>query len=178
MKDCIKKLIYSFEQQNILALDEASVINEFNRSQGADMFNMSQSMSGVKKSGTAINKQSQYKMLLNNTSSVQKSQTPILPTLMGNQVSHRDTLKQNSINNESLISTSQQFNNNAGQATTPSNNEYMMLKRLNFLRNTLNSHHTKETTQFSREKANNIRDERILDLWKQDQEKPSVYEIV
>jgi len=53
-------------------------------------------------------------------------------------------------------------------ASTPNNNDYIMLKRLNFLRNTLNSHHTKETTNFSREKANKIRDERILELWKQD----------
>lgn len=60
----------------------------------------------------------------------------------------------------------------------PTNNEYMMLKRLNFLRNTLNNHSTIQTTQYSREMANTIRDERILELWKSDQEKPSVYEIV
>jgi hypothetical protein len=94
---------------------------------------------------------------------------------MGNQVSQRDTLKQASVN-DSLLGSSQQFQ--GGVNATASNNDYMMLKRLNFLRNTLNGHHTKQTTQFSREKANNIRDERILDLWKQDQEKPSVYEIV
>jgi len=93
---------------------------------------------------------------------------------MGNQISHRDKLQEASVHNDSLIGSSQQF----GMVTNASNNDYMMLKRLNFLRNTLNTHHTKQTTQLSREKANNIRDERILDLWKSDQEKPSVYEVV
>lgn len=54
----------------------------------------------------------------------------------------------------------------------------MMLKRLNFLRNSLSSHNANQTTQYLRDKANKIRDERILELWKIDQEKPSVYELV
>ena len=54
----------------------------------------------------------------------------------------------------------------------------MMLKRLNFLRNSLSSHNPRETTQYLRDHANKIRDERILELWKIDQEKPSVYELV
>ena len=54
----------------------------------------------------------------------------------------------------------------------------MMLKRLNFLRNSLSSHNANQTTNFLRDKANKIRDDRILELWKMDQEKPSVYELV
>lgn len=54
----------------------------------------------------------------------------------------------------------------------------MMLKRLNFLRNSLQAHNPRETTQHNREQNLRKRDERILELWKLDQEKPSVYELV
>lgn len=54
----------------------------------------------------------------------------------------------------------------------------MMLKRLNYLRNSLINHNAKESTFYNREIANKIKDERILELWKNDQEKPSVYEII
>ena len=53
-----------------------------------------------------------------------------------------------------------------------------MLKRLNFLRNSLESHNPRETTQHLREQALKRRDERILELWKNDLDKPSVYEMV
>jgi hypothetical protein len=56
--------------------------------------------------------------------------------------------------------------------------EIMMLKRLNFLRNSLESHNPRETTMHLREQAVKKRDERILELWKSDLEKPSVYEMV
>ena len=54
----------------------------------------------------------------------------------------------------------------------------MMLKRLNFLRNSLETHNTRETTHHLRDQALKKRDERILELWKNDLEKPSVYEMV
>jgi hypothetical protein len=54
----------------------------------------------------------------------------------------------------------------------------MILKRLNFLRNSLESHNPRETTNHLREQAIKRRDERILELWKNDLEKPSVYEMV
>jgi hypothetical protein len=54
----------------------------------------------------------------------------------------------------------------------------IMLKRLNFIRNQLNTHDPMLSAQHSRDVANSIRDERIMALWKQDQEQPSVYEIV
>ena len=44
----------------------------------------------------------------------------------------------------------------------------MMLKRLNFLRNTLQTHNAKETTAFNRDHAAKLKDERILELWKTD----------
>ena len=53
----------------------------------------------------------------------------------------------------------------------------MMLKRLTFLRNSLESHDPNQTTQHLREDASKKRDERILELWKTDLEKPSVYEM-
>ena len=54
----------------------------------------------------------------------------------------------------------------------------MMLKRLNYLRNALENHNSKETTLHLREHAEKKRDERIMELWKNDLEKPSVYELV
>ena len=56
--------------------------------------------------------------------------------------------------------------------------DIMMLKRLNFLRNSLETHNTRETTHHLRDQALKKRDERILELWKNDLEKPSVYEMV
>lgn len=53
-----------------------------------------------------------------------------------------------------------------------------MLKRLNYLRNSLENHNSRETTQHLRELAERRRDERIMELWKSDLEKPSVYELV
>jgi len=53
MKDCIKKLIFSFEQQNIGGIDEASTMVQDTKS--IDMMNISNQMS-VKKSGTAVQK--------------------------------------------------------------------------------------------------------------------------
>ncbi len=67
----------------------------------------------------------------------------------------------------------------AGKAAQGSQqNDLMMLKRLNFLRNSLENHNPRETTQYLRENALKRRDERILELWKNDLEKPSVYEMV
>lgn len=53
-----------------------------------------------------------------------------------------------------------------------------MLKRLTFLRNSLESHDPNQTTQHLRDDGVKKRDERILELWKNDLEKPSVYEMV
>jgi hypothetical protein len=53
MKDCIKRLIYSFEQQNIGAIDDATVANDNQSKTNVDAFYQSQSCS-VKKSGTAV----------------------------------------------------------------------------------------------------------------------------
>jgi hypothetical protein len=54
----------------------------------------------------------------------------------------------------------------------------MMLKRLNYLRNSLENHNPRETTVHLRDVATKRRDERILELWKTDLEKPSVYDMV
>mgnify|MGYP006978389666 CR=1 FL=1 len=54
----------------------------------------------------------------------------------------------------------------------------MMLKRLNYLRNSLENHNPRETTMHLREQAVKRRDERILELWRNDLEKPSVYDMV
>jgi hypothetical protein len=54
----------------------------------------------------------------------------------------------------------------------------MMLKRLNYLRNSLENHDSRETTTHLRDEAERKRDERIMELWKTDLEKPSVYELV
>lgn len=54
----------------------------------------------------------------------------------------------------------------------------MMIKRLNYLRNSLETHNSRETTQHLRDEAEKRRDERIMELWKNDLEKPSVYDLV
>jgi hypothetical protein len=56
--------------------------------------------------------------------------------------------------------------------------EFMMLKRLNYLRNQLDSHDPVETTARMRLQAMQKRDERIIDLWRKDTEMPSVKELV
>lgn len=56
--------------------------------------------------------------------------------------------------------------------------DMLMLKRLNYLRNSLENHNSRETTQHLRDLAERRRDERIMELWKSDLEKPSVYELV
>ena len=53
-----------------------------------------------------------------------------------------------------------------------------MLKRLNYLINALENHNSRETTAYLREIAERKRDDRLLELWKNDLEKPSVYELV
>lgn len=51
-----------------------------------------------------------------------------------------------------------------------------MLKRLNYLRNSLETHDSRETTQHLRQQADRKKEERMLELWKNDLEKPSIYE--
>lgn len=52
--------------------------------------------------------------------------------------------------------------------------EFMMMKRLNFLRNSLDSHNPHDTTIRMRDNAQKKRDERILELWRKDQMQPTV----
>ena len=54
----------------------------------------------------------------------------------------------------------------------------MMMKRLNFLRNSLDSHNPHETTLRMRDNAQTKRDERILELWRKDQMQPSVETLI
>lgn len=46
--------------------------------------------------------------------------------------------------------------------------EFMMIKRLNYLRNSLDSHNPHETTNRMRGIAAKRRDERILELWRKE----------
>ncbi len=56
--------------------------------------------------------------------------------------------------------------------------DIIMLKRLNYLRNSLETHDSRETTHHLRDQANRKKEERMLELWKNDLEKPSIYEQV
>lgn len=56
--------------------------------------------------------------------------------------------------------------------------EFMMMKRLNFLLASLDSHNPHETTLRMRDNANKRRDERILELWRKDQSMPTVEQLV
>lgn len=53
-----------------------------------------------------------------------------------------------------------------------------MMKRLNFLRTSLDSHNPHETTLRMRDNAQKKRDERILELWRKDQMQPTVEQLV
>ena len=48
------------------------------------------------------------------------------------------------------------------------------MKRLHFLRNSLESHDPHETTLRMRDNAQKKRDERIFELWRKEQMKPNV----
>jgi len=54
----------------------------------------------------------------------------------------------------------------------------MMLKRLNYLRNALENYNTKETTAHLRDNADKKKEERLMELWKSEVEKPSVGELI
>lgn len=56
--------------------------------------------------------------------------------------------------------------------------DLMSLKRLNYLRNSLDAHNSRITTEHLRENAQSKRDERILELWSKDAAKPSVSSLV
>ena len=104
-----------------------------------------------------------------------KSTTPVLPNLLNNvslQNSVRENINLLGIANKS-VNDSMMSGKSGAQST-----DIMMLKRLNFLRNSLETHNTRETTHHLRDQAMKKRDERILELWKNDLEKPSVYEMV
>ena len=53
-----------------------------------------------------------------------------------------------------------------------------MLKRLNFLKSSLEAHSPRETTNSLRIKAVKRRDERVVEIWKRDMEAPTVSEIL
>lgn len=56
--------------------------------------------------------------------------------------------------------------------------EVIMLKRLNFIKGSLENHDPKETTARLRQNAKEKRDERIYELWKTDIEAPTVSEMI
>jgi hypothetical protein len=53
-----------------------------------------------------------------------------------------------------------------------------MLKRLNFLKGSLDQHDPQESTARMRKIAVQKRDERVYELWKKDTEAPSVQEMI
>ncbi len=52
------------------------------------------------------------------------------------------------------------------------------MKRMNFIRNSLETHDPRDTTAHIRQEANKKRDERVLELWKKDLEAPKVSDII
>ena len=53
-----------------------------------------------------------------------------------------------------------------------------MMKRLHFLRNSLDAHNAAETTRRMRENADRKKDERIQQLWYRDKNNPNVEDVV
>lgn len=72
--------------------------------------------------------------------------------------------------NDSLVSTT----GKSGQITQQNTSEMMMLKRLNYLRNALENYNSKETTAHLRDHAEKKKEERLMELWRNELEKPSV----
>lgn len=72
--------------------------------------------------------------------------------------------------NDSLVSTT----GKSGHITQQNNSEMMMLKRLNYLRNALENYNSKETTAHLRDHAEKKKEERLMELWRYELEKPSV----
>jgi len=53
-----------------------------------------------------------------------------------------------------------------------------MLKRLNFIKSSLEGHSPKQTTNAMRLKSMKKRDERVMEIWKKDLDRPSVGQII
>ena len=83
-----------------------------------------------------------------------------------------------------LLTQNQEMRQSQGASTTTGNGEFnksmefMMMKRLHFLRNSLESHDPHETTLRMRDNAQKKRDERIFELWSKEQMKPNVEQLV
>jgi len=56
--------------------------------------------------------------------------------------------------------------------------EVMMMKRMNYIRNTIDLHNPRDVTSKIRQAANVKRDERIIELWKKDLEYPKINELI
>ena len=56
--------------------------------------------------------------------------------------------------------------------------EVMMMKRMNYIRNTIEIHDPKEVTSKIRIEAQKKRDERIMELWKKDLENPKISDLI
>jgi len=54
----------------------------------------------------------------------------------------------------------------------------LLLKRLNFIKNSLDCHSPKETTNSIRIKALKKRDDRLMQIWRKEMEQPSVSDIL
>jgi hypothetical protein len=120
IKDAIKKLVYSIEQQSINHIDEGLVSQQDQMSKSmAEGFSTKQTQQSTLKaksgtSGTQVrdsnkHSNSNYKNLLNSTGGpLNKSHTPILPNLLGqnNQMSIKDNLKQTSVNDSLMAGSS------------------------------------------------------------------------
>ena len=53
-----------------------------------------------------------------------------------------------------------------------------MMKRMNYIRNTIDLHNPRDVTSKIRQAANVKRDERIIELWKKDLEYPKINELI
>ena len=53
-----------------------------------------------------------------------------------------------------------------------------MMKRMNYIRSTIDGHGPREVTSKIRLEATRKRDERIFEIWKKDQEQPKISELV
>lgn len=77
-----------------------------------------------------------------------------------------------------LLNSTSTYSNKKSLSSLNETMEVMMMKRMNYIRNTIEIHDPKEVTSKIRIEAQKKRDERIMELWKKDLENPKISDLI
>ncbi|CDW76392.1 UNKNOWN [Stylonychia lemnae] len=162
VRDLMKKLIFSLEQTNLQNLDIAK----------SSAYRSMDRADAVTRGSVQLTQHQQP--LIN----LQNLQSPQLPNLLqtqgmnsqfkGSGMSSQGGDKPNPSSTLNELSLGLQHKTN----------EILMLKRLNFLKTSLDSHSPRQTTTNLRLKAVKKRDDRVYEIWRKELEAPTVHEIL